>query len=107
MLKGLKGLKGLKMCEKRKLDKSEFALQKVQPVLAPENLAIQHVAGRAENMVVNCLLGIGVVLRLHRRAVRLCQPGSVQPAICQQTCQRGVIGNIALVRPDSAENCTA
>ena len=85
----------------------EFALKKIKPVLAPENLAVQHIAGCAKNAVVNRLPGVGIVLRLHGCIVRLCQSCSVQSAAGQQAGQRDVICNVALVRPHRTENRAA
>src|SRR3546814_8140520 len=45
------------------------AFEKVEAVLAPEQLAVQFEGRRAENLNLHRLLGIRLVDRLHRRAV--------------------------------------
>src|SRR3546814_369082 len=79
------------------------AFEKVEAVLAPEQLAVQFEGRRAENLNLHRLLGIRLVDRLHRRAVgRGEQHCRVEAAFVEDFLQRLRIADIALLGPDRA-----
>ena len=67
--------------------KTELAGDEVEPILAPEQLAVNHIGGCAKHAGGNRLAGVGLVLLLHRLAVRLLQPLGRQAAFLQQDSQ--------------------
>src|SRR5438270_9127988 len=48
-----------------KSSRSQRAVEEVQPVLAPEALAVEHVGRRAEDAEALCLFAVLAVKRLH------------------------------------------
>ena len=89
------------------LNRPEFALHKIQPILTPEQFAVNHIAGRTEHTRVNRLLGVGFVTLLNGLAVGLLQPLGRQAAFGEQFGQHLLIGNMALLCPHRTENGTA
>ena len=62
----------------------ELALYEIEPVLAPEDFAVDDVARRAENAGLDGTLGVGFIPLLHGLRMRIFEPVRRQLALAQQ-----------------------
>ena len=79
-------------------------MQKIEPVLAPENLALHHIAGGTKHPGFNGRLCVAFIGCLCRGLARLCQTLGRQTPLGQQLGQYSGIGNVALFGPDGTED---
>src|ERR1700690_1710049 len=82
----------------------ERALDELEPVLAPEDLAVDDIAGRAEHVARPGLLRISIVLSPNRvRLRRSRQLPGVHALFLADRGEGFSIGDVALLRPAGAQ----
>src|SRR5574337_1350845 len=85
------------------LSGAQPALDEIEPVLAPEHLAVDDVAGRAEHAGLERLACVRVELLVRGLAGRLLQPIRCQALLGKQLEQRLLVRDVALLGPDRGQ----
>jgi hypothetical protein len=88
-------------------DLAEGLLDEVEAVLAPEDLAVDHIARGAEHLGLDGLTGVVVVALLHGLALRLLGAPPVQAAFGGDGFEHPGIGDVALLDPHGGEDRAA